>query len=150
MSDESMIVRCPNCGAKNRIPKNRWGDKAVCGKCRSPLPLADPFPDHSVEVSDWSFQKEILDFPGPVLLEFYAPWCGHCQRLSPVLDQLASQYAGRVKITKLNVEQNPQTASQYAIKSTPSLFFFRNGKVVDRVLGAIPKAEIERHLMPIL
>jgi thioredoxin len=103
-----------------------------------------------VEVSDRTFKDEILDFPGPVLLEFYAPWCGHCQRLSPVLDQLASEYAKRAKIAKLNVDQNSITASQYAIRSTPALFFFKGGKLLDRVLGALPKGEIERHLLAIL
>jgi thioredoxin 2 len=103
-----------------------------------------------VEVSDRTFKDEILDFPGPVLLEFYAPWCGHCQRLSPLLDQLASEYANRAKIAKLNVDQNSITASQYAIRSTPALFFFKGGKLLDRVLGALPKGEIERHLLAIL
>jgi thioredoxin 2 len=73
MNSESRIVLCPRCGAKNRIPKERQGDRAVCGKCRAPLALAAAFPDHAVEVSDGSFQKEVLDFPGPVLMEFFAP-----------------------------------------------------------------------------
>lgn len=150
MGVESWVANCPKCGAKNRIPKERWGERAVCGRCKSLLPLSAPFPNQPVEVSDWAFQKEVLDFPGPVLVEFFAPWCGYCQKLSPILDQLASEYAGRVKIVKLNVEQSTSTASQYAIRSTPSLFFFKNGKLMDRALGALPKAEIERRLISIL
>jgi thioredoxin 2 len=150
MSSETAIVICSRCGTKNRIPRDRWGDRAVCGKCRTPLPLSAPFPGQPVEVFDRDFDKEVLTFPGPVLLEFYAPWCGHCQRLSPVLDQLATDYAGRVKIAKLNVDQNPATASKYGIRSTPSLFFFKNGRLVESVLGAQPRGEIERHLRAII
>ncbi|MGD0624490.1 MAG: thioredoxin domain-containing protein [Thermodesulfobacteriota bacterium] len=150
MNSESVIVPCAQCGTKNRLPKDRWGERAVCGKCRTPLPSSAPFPDHAVEVSDWTFQKEVLDFPGPVLLEFFAPWCGHCQKLSPVLDELTSEYAGRVKIAKLNVDQNTRTTSEYGIRGTPSLYFFKRGKLVDRVSGALPKGEIERRLMSIL
>jgi len=150
MNSESVIVLCNRCGAKNRVPKDRLRERPVCGKCRAPLSLSHSFPNFPVEVSDRTFKDEILDFPGPVLLEFYAPWCGHCQRLSPVLDQLASEYANRAKIAKLNVDQNSITASQYAIRSTPSLFFFKGGKLLERVLGALPKGEIERHLLAIL
>ena len=149
MNTESEIIVCPQCGAKNRIPRDRAGDRARCGKCRAPLP-AVPFPSAPVEVFDWNFQNEILNFPGPVLLEFYAPWCGYCQRLAPILDQVAAEYAGRVKIAKVNIDQNPASASKYQIRSTPSLFFFKNGTLVDQVLGAVPKGEIERHLAGIL
>ena len=150
MSSDSLIVACTRCGAKNRIPKERLGERARCGKCHSPLSPGPSLSDRAEEVSDGSFQREVLDFPGPVLVEFHAPWCGYCKMLSPVLDQLAAEYAGRVKIAKLNVDQNPQTASRYGIRSTPALFFFKNGNIRDQVLGAVPKAEIERRLNSIL
>jgi thioredoxin 2 len=150
VSSDSLIVACTRCGAKNRIPKERLGEPARCGKCHSPLSPGPSFPDRAEEVSDGLFQREVLDFPGPVLVEFHAPWCGYCKMLSPVLDQLAAEYAGRVKIAKLNVDQNPQTASRYGIRSTPALFFFKNGNIRDQVLGAVPKAEIERRLNSIL
>ena len=150
MDSESWIVICPRCGAKNRIPKDRQGDRAVCGKCRASLPSAAAFPDHAVEVSDWSFQKEVLDFPGPVLMEFFAPWCGHCQRLSPILDQLASEYAGRVKVAKLNIDDNASTPSRYAVQGVPTMLFFKGGQPVNRLVGAQPKGEIERQLNSIL
>jgi thioredoxin 2 len=150
MNSESLIVLCPRCGAKNRIPKERQGDRAVCGKCHAPLPFSSAFPDHAVEVSDWSFQKEVLDFPGPVLVEFFAPWCGHCQRLSPVLDQLASEYSGRVKVAKLNIDENASTPSRYAVKGVPTMLFFKGGQPVNRIVGAESKGEIERQLNSVL
>lgn len=73
MSVESIIVRCPRCGARNRVPKQRWAERAVCGKCKTAMDLSRLFPDHPVEVSDASFAKEVLNFPGPVLAEFYSP-----------------------------------------------------------------------------
>jgi thioredoxin 2 len=144
------MVICPQCGAKNRLPKDRQGDRAVCGKCRASLPFSAVFPDHAVEVSDWSFQKEVLGFPGPVLMEFFAPWCGHCQRLSPVLDQLASAYAGRVKVAKMNIDENSLTPSQYAVKGVPTMLFLKGGQPVNRLVGAQSKGEIERQLNSIL
>jgi thioredoxin 2 len=150
MNSESAIILCAQCGTKNRIPKDRWGERAVCGKCRTPLPFPSPFPDHPIEVSDRTFQKEVLDFPGPVLLEFFAPWCGHCQRLSPVLDQVASAYAGRVKIAKLNIDENSLTPSQYSVRGVPTMLFFKGGKPVNRLMGEQPRGEIERNLMALL
>ena len=150
MNPESWIVPCPRCGAKNRIPKDRQGDRAVCGKCRAPLPFSTPFPDHAMEVSDWTFPNEILDFSGPVLMEFFAPWCGHCQRLSPILDQLASEYVGRVKVAKLNIDENASTPSRYGVQGVPTMLFFKGGQPVNRLVGAQPKGEIERQLNSIL
>jgi len=150
MSSDSLIIPCSRCGAKNRVPKERLEEKAMCGKCRAPLAAVNLFPDRAVDVTDGTFSGEIGDFPGPVLLEFHAPWCGYCKMLSPVLDQLAAEYAGRVKIAKMNVDENPRTASQYGIRSTPALFFFKNGNIRDQVMGAAPKAEIERRLNSIL
>jgi thioredoxin len=79
-------------------------------------------------------------------VEFYSPFCGHCQRLAPVLDELATGYAGRVKFVLLNIDQNRLTPSQYGVNGTPTLFFFRRGRLVDRVVGALPKVDLTRHL----
>jgi thioredoxin 2 len=73
MNAGSVIVRCPRCGARNRVPKQRWGERAICGKCKMPMDASRLFPDHPIEVSDASFTKEVLNFPGPVLAEFYSP-----------------------------------------------------------------------------
>ncbi len=140
------IIICPRCRAKNRVPEERLGDRPLCGKCRSPLPSSPPFPEGPVEVFDWNFSDEVLAFPGPVLVEFYAPNCGYCQRLAPIIYQLASEYAGKVKVAQINVDLNGRTSSEYGIQSTPSLFFFRRGRLIDRLMGAVPKEEIERRL----
>jgi len=145
MNQDSIILRCNQCGTKNRIPKNRLGDRPVCGKCREPL-SAEAADSHPIDITDSTFQQEVLSHPGPVLLDCWAPWCGPCRMVAPVLDQLASEYAGRVKIAKLNVDENPATASRFGVQSIPTMLFFKNGQQVDKVIGALPKSEIERHL----
>jgi len=103
-----------------------------------------------VEVTDRSFGEEVLSFAGPVLVDCWAPWCGPCRMVAPVLEQLAAEYAGRLKITKLNVDDNPMTASSYGIQSIPTMLLFKNGNQVTKLVGALPKAEIERHLRSFL
>jgi len=142
---ESIIAKCANCGTKNRISKDRLNDKPVCGKCGKRL-SSTPIYDHPVNITDQSFENEIAQHPGTVLLDCWAPWCGPCKAVAPVLDQLAKEYAGKVKIAKLNVDENPQTASRFGIRSIPTMMFFKNGKMVNSLVGALPKAEIEKHL----
>ncbi len=149
MNTDALIIKCPNCGAKNRIPKARLNDRPICGKCKKRL-SADPFYDRPVTITDTTFGHEVLSYPGPVLVDCWAPWCGPCRMVAPVLDQLASEYAGRIKIAKLNVDENAATASKYGIQSIPTMLIFSHGKKVDQLVGALPKAEIERHLRPLL
>jgi thioredoxin 2 len=150
MSPENFVVICPRCRAKNRIPRERWGDRTTCGKCHTPLPSSAAYPERTVEVFDWNFKSEVLDFPGPVVVEFFAPWCGYCQRLAPVIEEVGREYAGRVKVALLNIDLNGKTASEYGIQSTPTLFFYKKGRLTGRVQGALPKEEIERHVNSLL
>jgi thioredoxin 2 len=150
MNQNDLIMPCPHCGTKNRIPRDRQGDRAICGKCRRPFTAGGPKLAHPVEVTDQTFSREVLQHRGPLVLDCWAPWCGPCRSVAPVLDQLAREYAGRVKIAKLNTDQNQRTAANYSIQSIPTLLFFKDGKLVNRQVGALPKPEIERLIRQIV
>jgi thioredoxin 1 len=96
------------------------------------------------DVSDQTFESEIIKSSLPVLLDLWAPWCGPCRMVAPVVEKLAETYDGRVKFCRLNVDENPQTAVKYGIMSIPTLMFFKEGQIVDTVVGAVP----ERTLQP--
>jgi len=145
MTDERVLIQCRNCGARNRIPVARLNDGPRCGRCKTPFP-AIATPNRPVVVSDRTFADEVLASPLPVLLDCWASWCAPCGAMAPVLDELARNYTGRLKIAKLNVDQNPVTASRFNVMSLPTLLFFRDGKVVDTAAGALPKQEVERYL----
>lgn len=146
-ASDSVIVRCPACGAKNRVPISSWGDaRAVCGKCKAPLRPTALFPDRPVRISDGVFAREVLDFEGPVLVEFFSPNCGHCVRLAPVIDELAAQYAGRVKFVLIDIEHERTVAAQQRVEGTPTILFYKRGRLVDRVVGALPKDELARRI----
>jgi thioredoxin 2 len=142
---ENIIVKCPACGTKNRIPANRLNEAPVCGKCHASLKGATGS-GKTVEINDTTFREEVIEYPGVVLVDCWAPWCGPCRMVAPVLEELAEEYSGRVKIAKLNTDENPGISSQYAIRSIPTMLIFRNGTQVERLTGALPKQEIESHL----
>ncbi|RLB36461.1 MAG: thioredoxin [Deltaproteobacteria bacterium] len=103
-----------------------------------------------VHVTDGDFEAQVLSEPGPVLLDCWAPWCGPCRSVAPILDELASAYAGRVKIAKLNVDENPVTASRFGIQSIPTMLFFKGGRLMQKLVGAVPRQEIEANLRAIM
>ncbi|MCX6179412.1 MAG: thioredoxin [Chlorobiales bacterium] len=96
--------------------------------------------------TDQNFKKEILESDKVALVDFWAAWCGPCMMLGPVIEELAGDYEGKAIIAKLNVDENPATASQYGIRSIPSLLVFKNGQVVDQMLGALPKNQISKKI----
>jgi len=149
MDQENVIVRCGHCGTKNRIPQVRINERPVCGKCKSPLSVGQGL-GRPVDITDATFDSEVLSNRGAVLVDCWAPWCGPCRMVGPVLEQLAREYAGRIKIAKLNVDENPQTASRYGIRSIPTMLLFNRGEMIDSLVGALPKQEIERRLQALL
>lgn len=124
----------------------RNGGTLRCGRCRRPLLLGDSNNGKPIEVDDRSFEKEVIKSQIPVLVDCWAPWCGPCRIVAPTIDQLARKYSGRVKVAKLNTDDNPEVTASYGILSIPTLLIFRGGKLVDRMVGTIPRAEIERRL----
>ena len=105
-------------------------------------------------VTDASFEADVLKSDTPVLVDFWAPWCGPCRAVAPVLDRIAEQYAGRVTVAKVNVDENPATSMRYGIRSIPTVALFRGGEVVDGVMGAVPEkyfiALLDRHLPEVI
>ena len=140
---EPLMVRCPACGATNRVAADKVaaGRTPVCGKCKAALPLGRPQP-----VTDASFAQDVERSPVPVLVDAWAPWCGPCHMIAPVIDQLAGEWAGRVRVVKLNVDDNPATAARFGLRSIPTLLVMKDGREVDRLVGVQPKQEIARRL----
>jgi thioredoxin 1 len=102
------------------------------------------------EVTDATFEAEVINSTLPVMVDLWAPWCGPCQMVSPVVEELAGEYEGRINFAKLNVDENPMTASRYSIRSIPTLLVFKGGAPVDQIVGFRPKAELSKRLDSIL
>lgn len=145
---DPILVRCAACGTTNRVPRAKLdaGARPSCGKCKAGLELALA----PLAVTDASFARDVERSPLPVLVDAWAPWCGPCRQIAPVMNQLASELAGRLRVAKLNVDENPQTAARFELRSIPTLLVIQNGREVDRIVGAVPKAEIVRRLERVL
>jgi len=142
------LIRCPACGATNRVPTDKLGHglEPVCGRCKTPLAV-DTKP---ITITDGTFAADVERSPLPVLLDMWATWCGPCKILAPVIEELAVDLAGRVRVGKLDVDENPATAARFGVRSIPTLLVLRDGRELDRIVGVHPKPEIARRLTRVL
>jgi thioredoxin len=149
-----VIQTCPKCGAKNRVDEKTANvSQPICGKCGERLPeIGTTTPGSSSikpqVVTDATFATDVVAASSSVvvLVDAWAPWCGPCRMIAPVLDQLAAESEGRYKIAKLNVDENPRTSAQFQIRSIPTMLIFKNGQVVDQIVGAVPKQAVAARL----
>lgn len=132
-----IIVACKHCGVKNRIPLKKQHLQPRCGKCSKPVKVGTSAAP--VKLGDADFQKFIHEAELPVMVDFFASTCGPCQALAPVIDNMAVRYLGKVIIAKVDTGTNPGTSAHYQIRGVPTLLFFKDGEMVDQVVGAPPE-----------
>jgi thioredoxin 2 len=133
-----VIVPCPSCGKKNRVPAAAKG-MPQCASCHEPLPWV-------ADATDADFAEVAEQSKVPVIVDLWAPWCGPCRMVSPVLENLARTYAGKVKLVKVNVDESQGLARRFQAQSIPTLLLMRDGQVVDRQIGAAPESALRRWL----
>jgi thioredoxin 2 len=140
MPDEArrITVRCPFCETWNRIDASRAADRPKCGQCARPLLI-----DRPVVLDDESFARTIADSELPVLVDFYADWCGPCKIMAPSVDQLAAKWQGRALVAKLNTDRAPRTMQQFNVRGIPTTIVFRAGRESNRITGAVPYPQLE-------
>jgi thioredoxin 2 len=137
---DAIKLRCEACGAVNRVDERRLSAQPVCGRCGKPLKVVISKP---VAVHSADFEGEVLKWGTPVLVDFWAPWCGPCRIVAPMLEELAAQRAGALKIAKVNTDEEQELAASFGIMSIPTLILFKDGSPVAQVSGAMPRVQLE-------
>jgi thioredoxin 2 len=136
-----LTLRCQFCLTWNRVDPARAADRPKCGSCQKPMLLDRPVP-----LDDETFGRTVRESDVPVLVDFYADWCGPCKMMAPFVDQLAAKYTGRVLVAKLDTERAPRTAMEFQIRSIPTVMVFSGGAVAAQQMGAVPLAGLEQLL----
>jgi thioredoxin 2 len=138
MADESTLLRCAACRTINRVPLNKLTSRPLCGSCKAGL----EFPKAPVPATEAALDHEISDWPGAALVEFWSKGCGYCRMVEPILNDIASWRAGRLKVIKVDIDAEPRLAHRFSVKATPTLVMYRNGQQIARMDGA-PKEKLE-------
>ena len=131
------LLRCESCATLNRVDLARASDKPKCAKCATPIPL-----DHPLSVTDADFQQIVDGSSVPVLVDFYADWCGPCKAMQPTLDTFAANHAGEVLVLKMDTDANPLVSARFGIRSIPTLISFRDGKESKKHVGAADRTKL--------
>ena len=137
MNTPKLLVRCPHCGAQNRVPAERAGESPQCGQCHQPLLAGAP-----LELADENFDAVVDASPVPVLVDFWAPWCGPCRAMAPAFEQASRQLGERALLDKVNSDDNPELSQRFGIRSIPTLVRLDRGRETRRQSGAIPAGAI--------
>ncbi len=136
MADPLLVV-CPGCNTTNRVPRERLGQGAVCGQCKKSL-----FPAGPLELTKANFDRQVGVGQLPLVVDFWAPWCGPCRTMAPAYEQAAARLAPHVRLAKLDTEAEPEIAGRFAIRSIPTLVAFSHGREVARQSGALPLSQL--------
>jgi thioredoxin 2 len=139
MKDISAMLRCNKCGAVNRIPADKLTNKPKCGKCKNLLELTKT----PVNSTSATFDQDVLRWPGAVLVEFWSTLCGHCLTLAPIIEEIARERAGLLKVVKVDINKESILADRYNIQATPLMLFFKNGNKLGDISGALPKQHLD-------
>jgi len=131
------VIDCPHCGVRNRIPVLGKTQQVRCGRCGADLPV-----NPVMHCNESDFAATVMRSPIPVLVDFWAAWCGPCKMIAPILDDVSKDYAGKLKVAKLNIDENPATPPKYGIRGIPTLMIFKSGNVEATKVGAVSKSQL--------